>query len=108
MQMSKSPSARGQSDEPDDDDEAGIFEQSAPLSALASKWKSKSIELKHVDVDVEGGGSESPQNKSVAVAAIAKMISLKNKSAGAAPDAAADESAPRKSFDEEFMATSKP
>jgi hypothetical protein len=36
------------------------------------------------------------------------MISLKNKSAGAASDAAADESAPRKSFDEEFMATSKP
>ena len=109
MQMSKSPSARGQS-EPDDDDEAGIFEQSAPLSALASKWKSKSIELKHVDVDVdvEGGGSESPQKKSVAVAAIAKMISLKNKSAGAASDADADESAPRKSFDEEFMATSKP
>jgi hypothetical protein len=34
------------------------------------------------------------------------MISLKNKSAGAASDA--DESAPRKSFDEEFMATSKP
>ena len=109
MQMSKSPSARGQS-EPDDDDEAGIFEQSAPLSALASKWKSKSIELKHVDVDVdvEGGGSESPQKKSVAVAAIAKMISLKNKSAGAASDADADESAPRKSLDEEFMATSKP
>jgi hypothetical protein len=80
------------------------------LSALASRWKFKSIELKHVDVDVEGGesGSESPQKQSVAVAAIAKMISLKNKSAGAAPDAAADESAPRKSFDEEFMATSKP
>ena len=104
MQMSKSPSARGQND---DDDDRGIFEQSAPLSALASRWKSKSIELKHVDVDVEGGGSESSQNKSVAVAAIAKMISLKNKSAGAASDADADEPEhPRKSFDEEFMSTS--